>query len=125
MSWTRANEAVTTWLLALSSRQWLALGAAAGLLIIAVHVLRRARASRRARATLEEATRQQLHIPASLHPVIDPDICIGSGSCISACPEGKILGLVDGVATLVEPSQCIGHGRCAVECPVGAIRLVF
>ena len=61
----------------------------------------------------------------SLHPVIDPDVCIGSGSCISACPEGKILGLVDGVATLVNASKCIGHGKCAAECPVSAIKLVF
>ena len=66
-----------------------------------------------------------LDVPASLHPVIDRDVCIGSGSCLEACPEGDILGLVNGIATLVDASKCIGHGRCASECPVQAIRLVF
>jgi thioredoxin reductase/NAD-dependent dihydropyrimidine dehydrogenase PreA subunit len=80
---------------------------------------------RRAKKKLAEAVKLELNVPNSLHPVIDPDICIGSGSCISACPEGKILGLVDGIATLVNASKCIGHGRCASECPVGAIKLVF
>ncbi|MBN1208752.1 MAG: NAD(P)-binding domain-containing protein [Myxococcaceae bacterium] len=65
------------------------------------------------------------HIPASLHPVIDPDLCIGSLSCLKACPEGDILGVVNGAAKLINPTRCIGHGRCALECPVGAIRLVF
>ena len=60
----------------------------------------------------------ELTSPASLHPVIDPDICIGSGWCLSACPEGKFLDLVDGVATLIGASNCIGHGRCACQCPV-------
>ncbi|MBM4279367.1 MAG: FAD-binding protein [Deltaproteobacteria bacterium] len=64
-------------------------------------------------------------VPLSLHPVIDPTLCVGSFSCIKACPEGEIIGVVDGVATLVEAAHCIGHARCAVECPVGAIKLVF
>ena len=64
-------------------------------------------------------------IPPSLHPEIDPAICIGSAACVSACPEGDILGLHRGRAMLVEPTACIGHGECAAECPVGAIKLVF
>ncbi len=63
--------------------------------------------------------------PASLHPVINPDFCIGCGACIPACPEGKILGLVKGKAQLLEPTRCIGHGACAVACPVHGIELVF
>lgn len=66
-----------------------------------------------------------LNEPPSLHPIIDPDICIGSAACVAACPEGKVLGVVDGRATLVMGSHCVGHGRCLSECPVGAIRLVF
>jgi thioredoxin reductase/ferredoxin len=89
------------------------------------YLARRRLADRRAKKKLAEAVKLELNVPQSLHPVIDPDICIGSGSCISACPEGKILGLVDGVATLVNASKCIGHGKCAAECPVGAIKLVF
>ncbi len=61
----------------------------------------------------------------TLHPVIDPDKCIGSLSCTDVCPEGDILGVVDGKAALITPSACIGHGKCAVECPVNAIELVF
>ena len=37
-------------------------------------------------------------VAASLHPVLDPAQCIGCGGCVNACPEGKILGLVDGRA---------------------------
>ena len=96
-----------------------------GLGLSFVHVMVRRREDRRARAKLAEAVRQKLDVPASLHPVIDRDVCIGSGSCLSACPEGDILGLVNGTATLVNASKCIGHGRCASECPVQAIRLVF
>ena len=25
--------------------------------------------------------------PVSLHPIIDPAICVGCGSCVRACPE--------------------------------------
>lgn len=64
-------------------------------------------------------------LPVSLHPVIDPTICIGSGSCVAACPEGKIISLHQGHAHLVHPEACIGHGACARECPVNAITLVF
>ena len=64
-------------------------------------------------------------LPVSLHPVIDPTICMGSGACVAACPEGKILRLHEGRSFLVHPEACIGHGACARECPVGAITLVF
>jgi len=94
-------------------------------LVLAVYLARRRLEDRRARKKLAEAIQLELNVPTSLHPVIDPDVCIGSGSCISACPEGKILGLVGGVATLLNASKCIGHGKCAVECPVSAIKLVF
>jgi thioredoxin reductase/ferredoxin len=109
---------------AIHDRLPITLGVLAALLLVA-HLLRRAREDRRARRKLAEAVRLELNVPGSLHPVIDPDVCIGSGSCISACPEGKILGLVDGVATLVNASKCIGHGKCAADCPVDAIKLVF
>jgi dihydropyrimidine dehydrogenase (NAD+) subunit PreT len=82
----------------------------------------RARAD--ARAIAELAARQR-DLPRSLHPVIDPDICIGSLSCLKSCPEGDILGIIEGAARLVQADHCVGHGRCAAECPVGAIQLVF
>lgn len=63
--------------------------------------------------------------PPSLHPVIDPARCFGCGACVHACPEGKILGLIDGKAALIEPTACIGHGACKTACPADAISLVF
>ncbi len=99
----------------------LALAALAG----ALHVLRRRARQRRDAAALREKIERNQHHPRSLHPVVDPDVCIGSLSCLKACPEGDILGIVDHAARLIHADHCIGHGRCAAECPVGAIRLVF
>jgi thioredoxin reductase/ferredoxin len=103
----------------------LAAGVLLTMAVLVAYLLRRFLEDRRAKKKLDEAVRLELNVPTSLHPVIDPDVCIGSGSCISACPEGKILGLVNGIATLLNASKCIGHGKCAVECPVDAIKLVF
>ncbi len=64
-------------------------------------------------------------VPPSLHPEIDLDSCIGSGSCERACPEGEIIGITDGRARLINPLACIGHSACMASCPVGAIKLVF
>lgn len=89
------------------------------------HLGRRWARQRRDAATLQARAALQPRPPRSLHPVIDPDVCIGSLSCLRACPEGDILGVVNGAAHLVHADHCIGHGRCAAECPVGAIRLVF
>jgi len=63
--------------------------------------------------------------PASLHPVIDQNQCIGCGACVKACPERNVLGIIRGKAELIGPTHCIGHGACKVACPVGAIDLVF
>src|SRR5215831_11149816 len=110
----------------LFSHNHLLIAAVASLvLIFGAYLVRRYLEDRRAKHKLADAVRLELNVPTSLHPVIDPDVCIGSGSCITACPEGKILGLVDGVATLLNASKCIGHGKCAAECPVDAIKLVF
>src|SRR5438874_8268805 len=55
----------------------------------------------RHRRTLEEIVKKGgERIPLSLHPVIDPDICIGSLTCLKSCPEGDILGVVNGAARL-------------------------
>jgi thioredoxin reductase/Pyruvate/2-oxoacid:ferredoxin oxidoreductase delta subunit len=88
-------------------------------------VVKRRRRQVRDAMVLQEKQEKNLHIPRSLHPVIDTDICIGSLSCLKACPEGDILGIQRGTATLVHADHCIGHGRCAAECPVQAIRLVM
>jgi len=75
-------------------------------------------------AQMNEAIAQGLTEPASLHPVVDPVRCLGSGSCIKACPE-QALGMIKGKAVLINPTLCIGHGACAAACPQDAITLVF
>ncbi len=92
---------------------------------IYLFLLRRSRRQVRDTHTLRASIAKELHLPPSLHPVIDPNTCIGSLSCIKVCPEGDILGIVDGRAALVVAANCIGHSRCELECPVGAIKLVF
>ena len=70
--------------------------------------------------------RAGLVIPPTLHPVFDPNRCIGSGACTHVCPQGMdVIGRIHGRGALIDPAMCIGHGRCAAECPMGAIRLVF
>ncbi|MCC6815834.1 MAG: NAD(P)-binding domain-containing protein [Saprospiraceae bacterium] len=72
---------------------------------------------------IDKAKVEGVHEPISLHPVINPDICIGSGACIKACPEEDILGLKNGRAVLINASHCVGHGACFHACPVEAISL--
>lgn len=74
---------------------------------------------------IEKAKEEGLFEPVSLHPVVDPDICIGSGACLEACPEKDILGMVNGKAKTVNASRCVGHGACFHACPVQAITLVI
>lgn len=81
--------------------------------------------SRRHRETLEDNRQAGLLEPSSLHPVIDPARCLGCASCVRACPEHSILGIIDGKAALIEPTMCVGHGACQTACPTGAISLVF
>ena len=79
----------------------------------------------KALAVLEDNRQAGLTEPPSLHPVIDPAKCLGCGACVHACPEKKILGIIDGKAALIEPTSCVGHGACATSCPTLAISLVF
>ncbi len=73
---------------------------------------------------MNESIEAGLTEPSSLHPLIDPKKCLGSGSCITACPESA-LGMIKGKAVLINPTHCIGHGACAAACPHNAITLVF
>ena len=76
------------------------------------------------RSRLEEAIKSGIPEPLTLHPIIDPNKCLGSGTCVRACPE-HALGIVKGKAMLVAPDHCIGHGACQSACPFEAISLVF
>jgi thioredoxin reductase/NAD-dependent dihydropyrimidine dehydrogenase PreA subunit len=92
------------------------------------YLSRRRKLVRTSIATHAETQEAGLTEPASLHPLIDHQKCIGCGSCIKACPEmpkHTVLGLINSKAELVSPTECIGHGACRAACPVDAITLVF
>jgi thioredoxin reductase/NAD-dependent dihydropyrimidine dehydrogenase PreA subunit len=93
-------------------------------LIWLLYVRRQRRVQREHAHQLQQSLEAGLGEPPSLHPVIDPLRCIGSASCVTACPEDA-LGIVDGKAVLVNAASCIGHGACLAACPVDAIQLVF
>ena len=94
------------------------------LLIAFIHVRNRRKNTAAALAAQEEAIAAGLTEPSSLHPFIDPNKCLGSGGCVSACPE-EAIGMIGGKAYLVNPTVCIGHGACETACPHHAITLVF
>ena len=93
-------------------------------LALAFYLLRRQRRQTRHAAELRASIEGGLAEPPSLHPVVDPALCIGSGSCVQACPE-EALGIVNGKAVLKNAAACIGHGACHAACPMLAIQLVF
>jgi len=98
---------------------------AAALVLVFWLYIRRQRRIHDAHATqLHEANVSGLNEPPSLHPVVDPTRCMGSGACVKACPE-KALGVVNGQMVLINAAHCIGHGACLAACPVDAIKLVF
>ncbi|MCC6207447.1 MAG: NAD(P)-binding domain-containing protein [Gammaproteobacteria bacterium] len=86
---------------------------------------RRLRKTQVALRTLIEEEKTGNSGPISLHPLIDVTRCIGCGACVNACPEERVLGLIDNKAALIRPAHCIGHGACKAACPADAITLVF
>jgi thioredoxin reductase/ferredoxin len=94
-------------------------------LALGAYALGRRRTHVRSVRALEAAREAGLTEPPSLHPAINPNRCLGCGSCASACPEGDVLGLVGSKAVLVNPTHCIGHGACRDACPTDAITLVL
>jgi thioredoxin reductase (NADPH) len=101
---------------------WLAsIAVAAAIVVPYVLAFRKTRNADRARK--EEAARLGVDRPTAQYPFVDVTRCIGCGSCVEACPEGDVLGIVGGTATVVNGLKCVGHGRCEIACPVGAIEV--
>jgi len=103
----------------------LAVFVAVSLLLSLLWRLRDQRDSARNAALLEALGAEGVAIPDTIIPRIDPDRCIGSGTCVDACPEKNVIGLVHGRAVLLTPSACVGHGECVEACPVHAVQMVF
>jgi len=93
--------------------------------IPSLYIYQNSKRTKKARSKLKETSERGLTEPISLYPKIDPTRCIGTAACVPVCPEGEILGVLDGRASLVSPTKCIGHGACEAACPVDAINLVF
>ncbi|MFM5893529.1 MAG: NAD(P)-binding domain-containing protein [Novosphingobium sp.] len=91
----------------------------------AVWIIATKRRSHQALAVLKDNLAAGLNEPSTLHPVIDPALCLGCAACARACPEKTVLGIIDGKAMLIEPTMCVGHGACQAACPTKAISLVF
>ncbi len=95
------------------------------LVLVVLVQLYRHRKHRRNAKLLKKNVKAGLNEPASLHPLINNHLCVGCGACVHACPEGDVLGLINGKASLINAAHCIGHGACRVACPFHAISLVF
>ncbi|MEW5798936.1 MAG: NAD(P)-binding domain-containing protein [Bacteroidota bacterium] len=79
----------------------------------------------KAREKFQQMKISGLHEASAMHPQIDALQCIGCAACVRACPEGDVLGIIEGQATLIHGAKCVGHGLCAEACPVGAINLLM
>lgn len=79
----------------------------------------------KARQKFQQMKISGLHEAVAMHPQIDALQCIGCAACVRACPEGDVLGIIEGKATLIHGAKCVGHGLCAEACPVGAIHLLM
>lgn len=70
-----------------------------------------------------EAERLGIDQPVAQYPYIDISRCVGCAACVDACPEGDVLGVVRGTATVINAFHCVGHARCEEACPVSAIEV--
>jgi thioredoxin reductase (NADPH) len=61
--------------------------------------------------------------PMGQFPFIDALRCAGCAGCVTACPEGDVLGIVGGTAVVINGVRCIGIGACQEACPVDAIEI--
>jgi len=95
------------------------IGVSIAIALFAIGVVLEARRRKREAPALVHAT------PPSLYPRINTDACICAGACVSVCPEGDVIAIVDGRPRVVRSSACVGHGDCVRSCPVSAIELVL
>ncbi len=58
--------------------------------------------------------------PSAYKASVDPDRCVGCGTCQEVCPAGAIS--VEKIAR-IDQKRCISCGWCVEQCPRGAIAL--
>jgi thioredoxin reductase (NADPH) len=101
---------------------WAVAAAVVGAIVVPYTISFRRR-QHRDRARKQEASALGVDRPTAQFPYIDPLRCIGCGACVAACPEGDVLGVVGGTATVINGMRCVGHARCEEACPVSAIQV--
>jgi ferredoxin len=62
--------------------------------------------------------------PSNFLPEVDPELCVGCGTCAERCPVNAI-SVADGAdeAATVDEAWCIGCGVCVSACPDHAVSL--
>ena len=105
---------------------YLTLGVAIVLLLVFVlpYYLSHRKREKKTASVYQKMLEQGSEEPDTLHPIIDPNACMCTGNCVTACPENDVLGILQGTALAINPMKCVGHGLCERVCPVEAIRLV-
>lgn len=93
------------------------------MVVVIIYLRKQRRDSKKVEEKIARAKLEGMYEPVSLHPVVDEGSCIGTGACITACPEKDILGIINGKAKTINASRCIGHGACFHACPTQAITL--
>ncbi len=101
---------------------WIAAGALV-LIVFVPYFISFRKERKAAELRKKEAAHLGLDQARAQFPFIDSGMCIGCGSCVSACPEGDVLGVVFGTAAVINGERCVGHGYCETACPVGAIHV--
>ncbi|RMD96916.1 MAG: 4Fe-4S dicluster domain-containing protein [Calditrichaeota bacterium] len=90
-------------------------------LVVVPYAVKFGKQQKEHKARKEEAVRLGADKPVAQYPQIDETRCIGCATCVAACPEHDVLGIVMGRATVINGLKCVGHAKCAEACPVGAI----
>ena len=96
-------------------------------IILFIYLRKQHKKTQRSKTVYEESVATGMTEPASIHPVVNHNLCLGCASCVTACPEREknVMGIIHGKAHLINPTHCIGHGACKTACPFDAIELVF
>lgn len=93
------------------------------LIVFVPYLIQYMRGKRAMETRRSEAESLGIDKPRSQFPMVDRNLCIGCGACVSACPEGDVLGVVFGAAVIINGERCVGHSYCEVACPVGALKV--
>jgi ferredoxin len=65
---------------------------------------------------------QLLYLKDVVTLVLEPDKCVGCGTCAVVCPHG-VFALVDSKAAIKNRDACMECGACAANCPTEAVRV--